>query len=453
MPTSPQQLFLGVLGLLAVAAADAQAQVRPAAKTTSQLLGLVNHRPATAGQAATAARGITATVVRPGQEVGYYWEKTTNRWAVSNKRLNTYDSQARLIQQVEQDSATAANFSRSLYAFNARGQETSYTQQNWTNNAWVNNYRYLTDYDANGGETLFRSQRWSGSAWVTEQAYQTVNTYNAAGILTQRIDQELVNGVYVNSGRVTYTVTNGQWSSLLSEDWDNGAWVIDERILDIVWYDWANQQVASFRVQTFDGTNFVDDGRFSITYGANGSYVEISEEYLNGAWVNSRRYTTTKDSQGNELAYVGEDWVNNAWRQKYGERSTLVYGAGNVLLRQARQEFDDVTRQYANTYRTNYSSFQTIVLAARNAALEARAVLYPNPTAGVVTLDIAGVQGSATARGEVYNALGQLVRQFTVLPRASKISTQLDLSGLQSGLYTLRLQTGDGTIVKRVVRN
>ncbi|UOQ54631.1 T9SS type A sorting domain-containing protein [Hymenobacter cellulosivorans] len=481
MPTSPQKLFLSLLGLLTLTVADAQAQTTPA-KRVNKLTSLVSHKHDGAERVTTAARGTKATVVRPGQAVYYSWDTPTGRWSVSSKQTFAYDSQGRVTQSTYQDSLTATNYDRTqytytaqgqwasetrqswmnnawvniertLYTYNAQGKETSYTRQDWTNGAWVNNSRYLTDYDSYGNETLYQGQEWLNGSWVTDYADKSLYTYNSAGLVTQEVRQELDNGTFVNTDRITFTYANGQWTSLTFEEWDNDVWVPEERILDFVWFDWAKQRPASYREQIFDGTTFVDDERISISYTANGGYVEVEQQYLNGVWVNEDRDTEVYDSQGNEQLYTYEEWVNNAWRQTEGNRYINVYNASNTLLRKVTQEFSNTTRQYVNTYRENYSSFQTITLAARNAALEAQSALYPNPASGVVTLEVAGLSKAEAATGEVRNALGQLVQNFTVQPQAGKLSTQLDLSNLKSGVYTVRLQTADGAVVKRVVRN
>ncbi|UOQ73881.1 T9SS type A sorting domain-containing protein [Hymenobacter cellulosilyticus] len=452
MPTSPQKIFLSLLGLLTLASVEVQAQTA-AAKNRSHLMTLLTPKHPTADRPAAAARGINATVVRPGQEVEYYWDTTINRWQVGGKRINTYNSQGLLTQQVDQDSATAVAYSRTLYSYNAQGKETSYTRQDWTNNAWLNDNRYLTTFDSYGNETLYETQDWVNNAWVTRNAYQSVYSYNAAGQITQVILKELENGAYENTDRISYTYTNGQLSALLYEEWNAGAWQNDERIVDIVWYDYASNRPASYREQTFDGTAFVDENRYTLTYGANGNYVEIKEVFNINAWFNYRRTTETYDSQGNPLTYTYDSWTNNAWEQMDGNRSFYAYNSSNVMLRRVQQSFDDATSQYVNSFKDSYSSFQTITLAARNAALEAQTALYPNPASGVVTLEVGGVAKAEAASGEVRNALGQLVQRFSVQPQAGKLSTQLDLSGLKSGVYTVRLQTSEGAIVKRVVRN
>ncbi|WP_167856429.1 T9SS type A sorting domain-containing protein [Hymenobacter metallicola] len=382
----------------------------------------------------------------------YSWDVTTNKWAYPYKQEYSYDAAGRLTQETQRDSAFSSPSSRTLIAYNAQGLETSYINQFWNGNAWENGYRYLSMYDERGNQTESLSQEWKNGSWVTTDGSQTVYTYNAAGVITEAVYKDLENGNFVQEDRQLFTLTNGQWSSILYQVWDNGAWVTEERIVDIVWHDWAKQQPASYREQDFNGSSFVDNERNSITYSANGSTVDIEQEYTGTGWVNESRSSELKDNFGNDLGYTEEAWENNAWTLEYGSRNLLYYNANNAVVREVQQRYGSSGR-WENDSRISYFDFLTITLANRNAALEAQSALYPNPASGVVTLEVAGLSKAEAASGEVRNALGQLVHSFSAQPQAGKLSTQLDLSNLKSGVYTVRLQTSEGAVVKRVVRN
>ncbi len=83
-------------------------------------------------------------------------------------------------------------------------------------------------------------------------------------------------------------------------------------------------------------------------------------------------------------------------------------------------------------------------LATATAALQAQVLAYPNPAHG--TLTVLRPAGPA-ATGVLYNALGQTV-QTLALPTAE---TTLDLRGLASGVYTLRLTIDGQPVAKRLV--
>ncbi len=95
------------------------------------------------------------------------------------------------------------------------------------------------------------------------------------------------------------------------------------------------------------------------------------------------------------------------------------------------------------------ADFSTI-LGTRNPALAALVALYPNPTHGTATLEVpAALRGTAGATATLYNALGQAVRQLAVLPGTAPV--RLDVVGLPTGRYLLRLATPLGAISKALV--
>jgi hypothetical protein len=85
----------------------------------------------------------------------------------------------------------------------------------------------------------------------------------------------------------------------------------------------------------------------------------------------------------------------------------------------------------------------------RTASLNGVSLLvYPNPTPdGHLTLELTGPQANA-AQLEVLNALGQTVQRRALAAG----TTTLSLSELAPGVYTLRVQTEQGMLTQRVVR-
>lgn len=99
------------------------------------------------------------------------------------------------------------------------------------------------------------------------------------------------------------------------------------------------------------------------------------------------------------------------------------------------------------------ATFATL-LASRNAALAAQVDLYPNPAHAAVALQLPAQMRRQPVGLTLYNPLGQAVREYPVIaPRtgASGELTQLDLTGLPPGIYTVQLRTNQGTLSKRLV--
>ncbi|MBF9142860.1 fibronectin type III domain-containing protein [Hymenobacter properus] len=91
-----------------------------------------------------------------------------------------------------------------------------------------------------------------------------------------------------------------------------------------------------------------------------------------------------------------------------------------------------------------------LVSATRNEALAATVGLYPNPAHGSFTLAVpAGPLGAASAT--LLNALGQVVQARPLHLPATGGTAEFNLRGLTPGVYSLRLQTGEALVMKRVV--
>lgn len=76
-------------------------------------------------------------------------------------------------------------------------------------------------------------------------------------------------------------------------------------------------------------------------------------------------------------------------------------------------------------------------------------VLSPNPTSGIVTLNLA-LAAAADVRIEVLNTLGQTLQSLNV-GKLSNLSQNVDLSNMAQGAYFLRVTVDGETAVRRVV--
>jgi hypothetical protein len=92
------------------------------------------------------------------------------------------------------------------------------------------------------------------------------------------------------------------------------------------------------------------------------------------------------------------------------------------------------------------------ILSTATGALQAATHLYPNPTTSTTTLEMAGLTGTGSVQLEVLNTLGQVVLKRSAQPRAGILREELDLTNLAAGVYSVRVHTAQGTVVKRLTR-
>ncbi|UOQ72117.1 T9SS type A sorting domain-containing protein [Hymenobacter cellulosilyticus] len=433
-----------VTGLLLGTAVGATAQMaRP-----QQPTGRPEHesllRLGKSASAPTARRFTNST--KPGRAVHHTWNSTNNSWTKATVETYAYDSQGRLTQDAVADSATQEPQYRSLYSYNAQGLNTEEVYQTWNGSAWVNTGHYAVIYDSYGNITEALYQEWTGTAWRTNDGSRYQLTYNPAGVLLTEVVQDFDMGVFVNSHKLTYTVSaNNEWTSMVQQAWKQGAWQ-DEARYTYTWHNWSKRQNSTVLVEMWQ-SQWQPASRYTYVYGANDSYIVTAEEFLaTGTWQNTFRDKHTYDTQGYNTEYTSEEWKNNAWSLEFGQRLVLRYAATGELLRLLSQVYEpNRSTGYINSDLYTYSAFVLLTNKSKAAgALAAEA--YPNPTTGPVTLRWNGAARSA----EVLNPLGQTVRTV-VLPAGTTAHT-FDMNGLPAGVYSIRLQTTAGIVNQRLVK-
>ncbi|MFD2784799.1 T9SS type A sorting domain-containing protein [Hymenobacter rubripertinctus] len=89
----------------------------------------------------------------------------------------------------------------------------------------------------------------------------------------------------------------------------------------------------------------------------------------------------------------------------------------------------------------------TAVVNSSSSALARAINLYPNPTAGNLTVEVRGANAKGGLQVEVTNMLGQRVHTATVRGNGT---SQVDLSTLANGMYTVKVRNGSEYMVSRI---
>ncbi|UOQ55363.1 T9SS type A sorting domain-containing protein [Hymenobacter cellulosivorans] len=471
-----KQLLILALGLLSYH--PTLAQTAPPVRQPRLFPSELQRQPVT-----TPAAGPSATARKPGKVTTYQWHYPSSTWSTTGTvERNTYDNQARRTQLVESDSATQRPTERISFTYNAAGLQTSGLQevwdglgwqnnsrtletfnsanlltelldQGWRNGAWQNRNRTTIGYDSHNHETSYTSQEWRNNAWATTHAHRNTITYTAAGAVLEETQEYLDpwTNTYEHGPRRQYTYpspTALAYSARIDQQWVNGAYENQRRVSGLV-YDSQGNETSSVTEQWENGV-WQLRSRKTTVYEPNGSSRGQSEERINNAWVLLGRYSHLYDDFGTELLYESEMRSNGAWSITEGYRYLVRYNANNDLIARVRQNYNTTTKAYDNGLKRIYGDYQSITLGAKpNAALAAQTQLYPNPTTGSVTLELAGL-GESQVGAEVVNSLGQVVQRLTLPVRQGQ--SRLELGSLQAGVYTVQLHTSAGLVVKKVVR-
>ena len=76
--------------------------------------------------------------------------------------------------------------------------------------------------------------------------------------------------------------------------------------------------------------------------------------------------------------------------------------------------------------------------------------IYPNPTEGELTIQFI-TENSANYTIELVNMLGQVVETSLIKANAGNNLVMIGTEQLRSGVYTLRMNTGNAQIIRQVI--
>lgn len=89
-------------------------------------------------------------------------------------------------------------------------------------------------------------------------------------------------------------------------------------------------------------------------------------------------------------------------------------------------------------------------LRAAGAADERNILVYPNPSSGVVHVSVTGFEGRKTEL-RVLNVIGTVVYRETITELDNRFTRTLDLSRFASGLYYVKIDADNTSVMRKLV--
>lgn len=266
-------------------------------------------------------------------------------------------------------------------------------------------------------------------------------THREVGIKTNRItdtiaengvlivvEEQLIDGSFVNSRRWDYTYNNDRILSIERREWDGTMWQND--MLTLYSYDSAeNLVMKEFRI--WDGVNY----------------------------CNNRRTRFVLNNEGLPRTILFEQWEQDSWQE--GRNDGQLVLAGHLLgkrmcdfildNRVANDNWKSFLSWFYNDDGISRIDFTYIETTAPSYLVQEATVagndvicVHPNPTEGVFT-----VSGESLVELQVYNTLGQ--RVLTLQP--SENTATIDLTGQPAGMYFINVTDQSGVrCVKKIVK-
>jgi hypothetical protein len=422
-----------------------------------------------------------ATVIHPGKSANYFWDQNTNQWVFNDTSVYAYNPQSWLLSETQRYNTP---MSRTVYTYDSKARFTEELYQNWNtmSNSWENNSRTLWVYDANDNRTEIRYETYT-TQWDIVYSEKNQYTYDMQGRIAENVysswdsntlqweisgretafiyngnlltqyDSQSWNGTsYDNEDRTVLTYSAPSTAPIEAEFkiWNGSTFENDFRYTNLVFSVWCGMfcdetALTSGTIQVW-GTPVANqwntEARTNTTYDLFGGYVQLDENYVNTAWVNSYRYSEFYDNKYNFTGTKGEEWdtTNVAWSTDWEEKEIHTYNPSNQIIETVFQYWDWMNLQLVNNMKKEYFDFQTFTSLAE-LKNEVGVCVFPNPCSGECHLEINHDQSSGTAAKEfvIYDTQGKQVYAESVSGSKLDFSTK----GFLKGIYFYRLNTGE----------
>ena len=364
----------------------------------------------------------------------WQWDTISVGWIIGYKIINiVYDGKHNMTSYIVQSwiGSTWDNFSKYIYTYNANNYEISESRQHSNGSTWVNDYQYTFIYDANNNRTSYLYQNWNGSDWVNSAKY--TYTYDSNNNRITELDQSWNGSDWVNSAKYTYTYdSNDNRITELDQSWNGSDWVNAYQYTYT--YDTKNNLTKEL-IQSWYGSAWEITVQCTYTYDVNNNLIyKLSQIWYGSNWRNSYQVTYTYDANNNQTSQLYQSWYGSNWVNS--SQLTYTYDANSFEKSYSSIQWNN-TGTKVTAGDSAYLYYHTILgindLMVQNGNL----TIYPNPTSTAINIKTT-TKGSLT----ILNTSGQQILQQTI----TKPNTTIDVSGLKSGVYFVRL-TGEKKVL------
>lgn len=198
-------------------------------------------------------------------------------------------------------------------------------------------------------------------------------------------------------------------------------------------HDTMNRTICDF--YSWNGTDYTETGVYSQTFHDTVEYIDSTMTLF--LTINESMLTELADS-----ALISEDYFGNGF---------FVSSTELELLRSTVEEFGSAMLLVADTLSTEHGCDSIVELHLtvfqKNVGVDpaqwSDVKVYPNPTTSFVN-----VRADNMTEVELYDNVSRKLKH----QKAAQEGCQIDLSGLPSGYYYLRIHTSRGVVIKKIVK-
>lgn len=338
------------------------------------------------------------------------WDGST--WLNFIKYINVYDTRNNLTNAIVQNwnGSTWENANQQFYTYDANNNQTSSLYQNYINNVWINAQADTATYDAQNNLKTKTYQTWNGSDWGNLYLYEF--TYDEYNYLASQTSKDWNGNSWGNTSLFTFTLNSfHKIDNTLTQSWDNDTW-------------------RNYYLSTF-------------SYDENNNQTRKFEQYWYALdWVDNIQELYTYDSHNNQTSALYQSWDGSKWLNNVSYSYT--YDKDNFVKSETMAAWDADGINIRNGDCTYYY-YQTVQGINGLAKPDGNISIFPNPNNGKFIIN-SSIQISSF---EIYNALGNRIEfKFLLQPQTSH---EIDLQGIEKGIYILKINEGSKTYSRKII--
>jgi hypothetical protein len=355
-------------------------------------------------------------------------------WANISKSTNTYDTYGRLAMVLNENwhFTNWENYRKTIYTYDPDGNILLWTSQLWSNKIWTNDWRYTYSYDVNGNNITILHQNGLENTWLNE--WSDTCTYDILGNVNTEVYVTWQINTWVNNTRWTNSYDlNGNLSGCISELWKNDAWKTFDRHL---YYTYGSNLLSDV-YQLYKDYLWVNVWKYTYDYDFKGNMISYSRDvWQTKRWMYDWRYSYSYDKRGNSLSGEYEKWGEiTGWQPGIPDYGLAVF-SGKIQI----YILYDIYR-----YTANYITFTSGIT---DYAVNNNLLLYPNPANDNITIELTLPDTKQKNVIYVSDILGNLILQQPV----QQAKTTINISDLSAGIYFIKVNTKNGIIIKKLVK-
>jgi hypothetical protein len=351
---------------------------------------------------------------------------------------------------------------------NSQGRVTQFGSYEWnsTNNSWDGATAINNSYDYNSNNQLTAVRRQivqDDSSWIVQTWNYTLNssgkpetsmgwdsivqgstiigvqradsfTYDGSGNWTEQVTYYVVPPFGGQPReRVVYTYnSSNEVTDMTRYQWESNAWEPDVNRV----YTWTGSNMTSAIELNYNGTAWDSSEYEMFTYDTNNKVATYEMYSWNGqGWSGDEKQDVTWGANGITDAVIYE-WNGSSWDLDDHAVPTYTGTAIDFILIYPR------TGSSWSPVAANRIIYSDPITGVREAGAGALFGMYPNPVNDKLTIESA-------------NPVSVVIMDLNgrVVLSSAHVDGSVDVSGLNSGLYLVRISGENGSQMSRLVKN